>query len=142
MPTMRNCKDCGSATRKLIEQGPRTLRCATCIRERKKERKASSQAGHVERTYNITEEQYQAIYRAQGGRCNGCRIATGASRRLSVDHDHACCPGPVSCGRCIRQLLCRVCNDYLGYIRDNPDALRRLAKAIEHRPAQTILLRF
>lgn len=134
------CKDCPpDSKRPAPHPGPR---CATHHREVTKARKAKAHGSRMEKTYGITSEQYWAIHEAQGGACNGCRIATGASKRLAVDHDHSCCPGPVSCGRCVRQLLCSVCNQYIGYIRDNPESLRRLAKAIETLPAQTILLRF
>lgn len=91
---------------------------------------------HVSRTYNLTPEQYDALYRAQGGRCALCRRATGASKRLAVDHDHACCPGPVSCGRCVRGLVDSVCNDILAHFRDDPVAFERGAAYLREWPSK------
>ncbi|MBM4575965.1 hypothetical protein GS415_09755 [Rhodococcus hoagii] len=45
---------------------------------------------------------YTAILDAQNGRCYICQRATGAARRLAVDHDHTCCPAGGSCGQCVR----------------------------------------
>lgn len=67
--------------------------------------------------YGLADGDYQKIYEFQGGRCFLCRRATGASRRLSVDHDH-------KTGK-VRGLLCRPCNDVVGLLRDDPEAFER-----------------
>lgn len=54
-----------------------------------------------------------------------CPICSVGLEKWVVDHDHSCCPGPQSCGRCVRGLLCRTCNLGLGSFRDNPTALQR-----------------
>lgn len=67
--------------------------------------------------YNLTPEQYESLYEAQGGKCLLCARATGATRALSVEHDHAT-------GR-VRALTCRPCNDFLGHMRDEPEMAQR-----------------
>jgi hypothetical protein len=57
---------------------------------------------------------------AQGNACGMCRKPFG-DQRVSIDHDHACCPAaprgqPGCCGKCVRGLLCFRCNTALGYI--------------------------
>lgn len=76
----------------------------------------------LERKYGITLEQYNAMGEAQGWACALCgepetRLATGKNvngvtiQRLSVDHDHSCCPGNYrACGKCLRGLFCAHCN--------------------------------
>ena len=65
--------------------------------------------------YGITIEQYDEMLVSQDGGCAICGKAPDESRRLSVDHDHSCCPGAKTCGKCIRGLLCITCNVWLGY---------------------------
>lgn len=75
--------------------------------------------------YNLSEAQYKALLQAQGERCAICgtEVAGNRGRLLNVDHDHACCPGHKSCGKCVRGLLCARCNVGLGSFRDDPDRL-------------------
>lgn len=50
-------------------------------------------------------------------------------RRLSVDHDHACCSGERSCGECVRWLLCQNCNK--GSFLDNTDVMKKAVEKID-----------
>lgn len=59
--------------------------------------------------YSITIEQYDLMLQQQNGLCGVCG-KTDNQRRLSVDHDHSCCSGKRSCGKCVRGLLCGTCN--------------------------------
>jgi hypothetical protein len=76
--------------------------------------------------YGLTEPKYDALIQKQDGRCAGC----GDQRKRNewhVDHDHACCPGERTCGKCVRGLLCRDCNLALGQARDSIARLLGLA---------------
>jgi hypothetical protein len=68
--------------------------------------------------YGLTLADYETLFIVQGGVCAICHQPPGA-QRLSVDHDHACCPGYRSCGKCIRGLLCARCNSSLGWFENN-----------------------
>jgi len=75
--------------------------------------------------YTLTKDQYDALLQAQGGGCAICGTDKPGNRALllNVDHDHACCPGHKSCGKCVRGLLCARCNVGLGAFSDNPDRM-------------------
>ena len=70
---------------------------------------------HLLTTYGITMDDYATMVEAQGGGCAICQAPPREGRRLAVDHDHACCAGPRSCGQCVRGLLCTTCNVWLGF---------------------------
>lgn len=73
--------------------------------------------------YGLTLEEYDRILDNQGGVCAICHQPPG-SVPLCVDHDHSCCSGGRSCGKCVRGLICRDCNEMLGHADDNIDRIR------------------
>ena len=90
----------------------------------------------LRKQYRMTPAEYASRLAAQGGACAICkRPETKAVRgrvvRMSVDHDHACCHGNRSCGKCVRALLCGSCNSVLGLMGDDPARLRAAAAYLE-----------
>jgi hypothetical protein len=83
--------------------------------------------------YGMTLDDYNRILEDQGGLCAnpGCFNEPPADRRFDVDHDHGCCPGEKSCGKCVRGLLCRRCNHALGLLHDDVKRVRGLADYLE-----------
>jgi len=76
------------------------------------------------RKYGISEEQYQDMLENQGGHCAICKVhSSELNKRMSLDHDHRCCPGLSACDNCIRGLLCNRCNMALGGFRDSEELL-------------------
>ncbi len=136
----RQCKDCPPGSKRPAPHaGPR---CASHHRAVRTARRDVAWERRLWDTYHITPEQYWALYEAQGGHCAMCQRATGTGRRrLSVDHDHSCCNGPISCGQCVRGLLCSVDNKWLGHIRDEVDAARRTAQYLTDPPARRVIPR-
>lgn len=82
-------------------------------------------------SYGITMRQYEAILEMQGGVCAICGTPPGAIV-LAVDHDHRCCPGKKSCGKCLRGLLCDGCNLTLGRVRDSKPVLHKAIEYLDH----------
>lgn len=62
--------------------------------------------------FKLSREQYEAMVEQQEGKCLICQKPT---EKLNVDHDHSCCPGRKTCGKCVRGLLCKDCNTTLGH---------------------------
>lgn len=86
------------------------------------------------RQYNMTIDQYDAMFAAQGGCCAICGGKNANGNWLAVDHNHGCCPSKsTSCGQCIRALLCGKCNLMIGQSGDDADRLRAGAAYLESR---------
>lgn len=108
-------------------QGPR---CASHYRAFEKLAKSGAHERRVQDVYGLMPGEYGKLYLAQGGRCAICRRATGATRKLSVDHDHAT--------GLARGLCCRPCNDLLGHLRDDVEAARRIVAYLLDPPAKQL----
>jgi hypothetical protein len=83
-----------------------------------------------QREHGMAPGTYDAMLASQGGVCATCH-RPGADTRLQIDHDHRCCPGRTSCGKCVRGLLCARCNILLGRLRDDRGFLLRLVAYLE-----------
>lgn len=69
--------------------------------------------------YSLTRQQYDDLLLQQNNQCAIC----GSTAKLYIDHDHSCCTGAKSCGRCIRGMLCHQCNLGLGALKDSVEYL-------------------
>ncbi len=90
---------------------------------------------HRKRKYGIDEKMFNDLLAKQGGGCLVCGVTPDKPDvRYCIDHDHLCCPGDISCGRCVRGILCQNCNSAEGF-------LSRAAKQTG-RTIEDVLLRF
>lgn len=80
--------------------------------------------------YGMTRPEMDQFIASFGGRCAICSGAEPRDR-WAIDHDHTCCPGAQSCGRCVRGLLCARCNLAIGMLNDDPIILRAAAQYID-----------
>jgi hypothetical protein len=76
-------------------------------------------------------DSYSILEKSQSGVCAICKNPELNRKRLSVDHDHSCCPGENTCGKCNRGLLCFNCNVILGNAKDNIDILQAAIKYLQ-----------
>ena len=81
--------------------------------------------------YTMTQTEYDQKLKDQNNRCLICQKPESELGTLAQDHDHNCCPGPKSCGRCLRDLLCGFCNRALGAFEDDIERIIRAAEYIK-----------
>ena len=129
----KRCKECvseGITTNRVAKYpGPR---CYTHHRARRRKASSTQHSKHLTATYGITTVEYWQIYEYQNGKCFICQRATGARKRLAVDHDHKT--------GYVRGLLCGTCNrKVIGHLRDDPQALERGAQYLRHPPAFAVI---
>lgn len=86
---------------------------------------------YLQRTYDITSAEYDAILAHQGGVCATCRKPP-RKKRHAVDHDHRT--------GLVRGLLCHACNFKLLGRRDkDPDLFLRAYEYLTSPPAHDIV---
>lgn len=93
---------------------------------------------HLKKRYKMTLLDVENLYMTQNGLCPICNkqlenpaLEETVRFSMSIDHDHACCPGDTTCGNCIRGLLCRDCNLMIGHAKDNLDTLKKAVEYLE-----------
>lgn len=122
----------------LYKSSPRTCRCVICESEftpnSSQHRMCSQGCIIVQRRrkslaakYDLNQDTFNDLLRAQGNACIIC--LTKEADRWAVDHDHACCIGKKTCGKCIRGILCFKCNTALGLFKDS---LQNISRALAY----------
>lgn len=108
-----------SKIRKIVTADGEPKRCTTHLRRFKTRQRQQARGRHVERTYDISAKDAGDLLVFQGGRCWICQKATGASKLLAIEHDHA--------DDWVRGRLCSTCNQFIGrQLGDDPNAAARL----------------
>lgn len=85
--------------------------------------KKTNRIWRLQKCYNMTLDDYDNMFKEQGGVCFICKKPETLNQRLCVDHSH-------KTGK-VRKLLCNQCNRVLGYTEENVDLLREFIKYIE-----------
>lgn len=108
--------------------------CKSCVSARNKAWDKAYKEKHgrprVDPTYlrhGLTKEQYEAMMEQQQGICANPACSNEAT---VIDHDHTCCPGKRSCGKCVVGLLCSGCNTAEGLLESNANKALGLAEYI------------
>jgi hypothetical protein len=117
--SLKNCYICG---RDLPLEG---------FNSKRKECKDCSKGIKLLARYKITQAQYNQKLEDQGGVCTICNRSPNEVGILVQDHDHSCCPGEISCGNCLRDLICSYDNRGLGLFQDDVVRMRAAAEYIE-----------
>jgi hypothetical protein len=92
--------------------------CSSCKKDYDRKIKTS-------RRWNISIDTINDMY------SHGCAVCGKTEGRMCIDHDHACCPGQGSCGKCVRGVLCTKCNAALGMVDDSIERLQALIAYLE-----------
>ena len=120
------------AKREYAREYARQRRTANPERNREAARKWS-QANPYYVKYRMSKQDWHSILDAQNGCCYLCGDQFDMENRKSihVEHDHSCCGNEKTCGKCVRGLACRSCNQGIGSFKDDPERMRRAANALE-----------
>ena len=123
------CKQCGEAKPESEYYSNRKNPhwCIECRKRKNKEHRKLNpdtyRGYEYKKKYGINLEQYNEMLAKQEGKCAICLFVY--EKPLTVDHDHLCCPGEVTCGKCIRGLLCGKCNLGISYFNENIEVIER-----------------
>ena len=111
-----------------------TSYCKECDKKANRSRKLENQIHYTQydkvrhrlKRFNISWTEFQNMVDSQSKKCKICD--KDLAGKFTIDHDHACCEGRYSCGKCIRGILCNNCNLGLGNFKDNIKILENAIK--------------
>ena len=90
-------------------------RCKSCFINYKKEwrntNRNKQQIYNRKYKYKLSEDEINLLLFEQDFMCGMCEI--DLEDTFEIDHDHSCCSGQVSCGKCVRGIVCKSCNQKL-----------------------------
>lgn len=132
VPKAKVCKGCQRSDLKMPHPGPR---CHRCHQAKKKADKANKAEVQAVRRYGMTKEFRDRLWAFQGRGCAVCGRKLGTTKAPTIEHDHAKPDGPPSW----RGLCCARCNEFLGWIGDDPETADRLGRYLRDPPAQQLL---
>ena len=107
----------------------RSTRCAECTRAceaRKPRNTPEARRAVLMSLHHVDPDTWDTLIDEQDGVCAICKREPDTGRwgpAFVVDHDHSCCPGKFSCGKCVRGLLCNRCNPMLAMAQDSSTVL-------------------
>lgn len=106
--------------------------CRDCRRANELTRPRRDERGRgLRRLYRRDIAWYNETLAEQDGACALCGSTEPRSKAgvFEVDHDHRCCPSHITCGTCIRGLLCRNCNCKLGWFENRRELILAYCEA-------------
>lgn len=136
---IKRCSDCYSLAQSMIDMKNRFVKdkgckygysnlCKSCNSKRAKTHAKENPEmlkkrirKYTIKKYGISYEEYKNILIKQNNSCSICHINFDTiNENPHIDHNHLCCPTPLnSCGKCVRGILCRRCNMFLGTVKDD-----------------------
>jgi len=137
--------DCARCQRPLTKArlAKRKRKCYRCEVAARREGRQRAHDRSIE-SEDFTAADYWRLYESQGGKCAiyTCR-ASGKSKHLTVEHDHACEMGhdPARwCRVCVRGLTCSMHNEWIGRTGDDPKIFDSLAAYLRVPPARSAMM--
>lgn len=95
--------------------------------QRKTKNRINSSKDFNWKRHHLSKEKFDEMVDRFDGKCYTCKT----NEATNIDHDHSCCPGGRSCGKCVRGILCHHCNTALGLVKDSEEILNNLIKYLK-----------
>ena len=122
--------------------------CKPCSRQKANKwhhsNKDKAKENQLQRKFGLSLNEYNEKLKSQNYSCAICgrsetAVRFGNIKNLAVDHNRKCCSGDVSCGKCLRGLLCDWCNKAIGYVREDLQVAERLVEYLRLHKMESVV---